>query len=110
MTLDDSFAAPTVTINGGKIDFSSDMPDAMYVCSIKDAMLMTNKEIEGSSLNISNCYILTVYAKKDYTKTLTATAYLDKNMTTAIPLGDMNGDGKVDMQDANIIVNQYLGK
>ena len=54
-----------------------------------------------------------------YTISAYATAYgyndsetVTKNftLTQGDVKGDMNGDGKVDMQDANIIVNQYLGK
>lgn len=65
----------------------------------------------GKTISISSpshtCTV-TAYATADgYLQSGTATKTF---FLPAAVSGDMNCDGKVDMQDANIIVNQYLGK
>ena len=98
-------AKPTITYNNGEIVFSCDTEGVEFISEVtsKDVKMHNEGKIE-----ISNIYQVSVYAKKEgYINSETVTMEI---VGTGGKLGDLTGDGKVDVADhvklSDIIMNQ----
>ena len=95
-------ADPTIAFENGKIVFDCETEGAEFISTIamKDTQANKTKEVE-----LSGTYIITVYAKKEgYENSETVT----QEVKVGGVVGDVNGDGVVDISDyigvANIIL------
>ena len=95
-------AKPVISVVDGKIVFDSTTEGVTYKSSI-------SKSFTGSSANLKDTYTLSVYAVKD--------GYEDSEaVTVEIQLdslgkkGDVDGNGVVEIDDAERIVNYVVGK
>ena len=94
-------ATPTITFKDGKLSFSCETEGVTFCYSVSSSFQGEGNEV--SSLSKKN--IVSVYAKKDgYENSETVTKEIELGGT----LGDVNGDGVVDISDyvgvANIIL------
>lgn len=100
-------AKPVIVFAGGKITLSCSTPDA--VCHYSYTITPTSGDGTGDA-SITPEIVITAYA--------TANGYSQSDsITESFPLsgsddlkGDVNGDGKLSIADANAIVNIVLGK
>lgn len=97
-------ATPEISYVNGKISLSCKTKDVEYVSevTVSDA-----KKYYGSEFTLSQIYKISVYATKDgYENSDTVTAEFTANGK----LGDLNGDGKINVADhvklSDIIMNQ----
>lgn len=101
-------AAPVISYSNGKIICTSETEGA--ICHYTYRYI---GEGEGeNSGNASTVRIeITAYATAEgYNSSETVTATFDLTGGSASDNCDVNGDGVVNMEDANIVVNKYLGK
>lgn len=102
--------APIVKYTNGNIICVSATDNAVchYTCKI---MGESEGEDTGSSAGIPLKIEITAYATAEgYRQSKNTVKTFDYIPSGSGLKGDMNGDGVVNMQDANIIVNKYLGK
>ena len=91
-------ATPIITFANGIIDFACETADVEFVSNI------TNEDVKSyydSSITLSQKYLITVYAtKKDYEASDIATREIViTGNGKAIVVGDVDGDGKVNVAD-----------
>ena len=100
-------ATPVISYSNGKISCITQTPGATCHYSYRTVYGT------GAGDNTGNTKIqleITAYATaEDYADSDTVTATFDLTGGTSDNC-DVNGDGVVNMQDANIVVNKYLGK
>ena len=87
-------ATPTINIVDGKIKFSCATEGVSFVSSI--TLPTSSKSTDGSEINLSHSYKVTVYAQKS--------GYIDSDSAVvefkgSLIRGDLNNDGKVDVTD-----------
>ena len=95
-------APPTIAYKDGKLSFDCETEDVTFCYSVTPPSSLQG---EGSGVTLSNKYTVSVYAKKDgYVNSETVTQEIEIGGL----LGDVNGDGIVDISDyigvANIIL------
>ena len=95
-------ATPTIAFQDGKLSFSCETEGVTYSCRVTPP---ASFETEGNDISLPVKYTVSVYAKKDgYENSETVTKEIELGGT----LGDVNGDGVVDISDyvgvANIIL------
>ena len=95
---------PTISFENGEIVFNCETEGVKYVSNISTS---DTKDYYDGKLTLSYKYKVSVYATKDgYENSDTAT---EEFMATG-KLGDLNGDGKVDVADhvklSDIIMNK----
>ena len=96
-----AISKPTIIISDGMMTFSSDCPTATYHVSIEGHGRTTADEVD-----MPEDGLLSVYATAPgYITSETATRALSNIFPS---IGDLNGDGEVDIQDINILVNMAL--
>lgn len=98
-------AKPTITYNNGVITFSCETEGAEFVSEVK---ANDNKKEYDNKIILSNTYTISVYATKPgYDNSEIVTMEV---VGSVGKLGDLTGDGKVDVADhvklSNIIMNQ----
>ena len=97
-------ATPTICFEAGKIKFTCETEGVEFVSNISTA---DAKDYYDAEVTLTYKYKVTVYATKDgYENSDTATA----EFTATGKVGDLNGDGKVNVADhvklSEIIMNQ----
>lgn len=101
-------ATPTIAFANGVIRCSSETPGAACHYSYRTVYGT------GAGDNTGNTNIqleITAYATAEgYNSSDTVTKTFDLTGASASDNCDVNGDGVVNMEDANIVVNKYLGK
>jgi hypothetical protein len=111
-------AMPIITYDKGRLNFSCATPDAKFVSSITTDDVHANSK--GNNIDLTTKYVITVYATAEgyadsdpvvATITWSDGTMKTENITidgTRDKLGDVNGDGTVDVSDyigvANIIL------
>ena len=95
-------APPTIAYKDGKLSFSCETEGVTFCYSVTPP---SSFQGEGNEVSLSNKYTISVYAKKEgYENSETVTQEIDIGGL----LGDVNGDGIVDISDyigvANIIL------
>ena len=99
-------AAPVISYSNGKISCTCETEGAVCHYTYK-YVGEGNGENNG---NVSGQITITAYATaEDYADSDTVTKTFDLTGGTSDNC-DVNGDGVVNMEDANIVVNKYLGK
>ena len=98
-------AKPTITYNNGVITFSCETEGVEFISEVK---ANDNKKEYNNKIILSNTYTVSVYATKTgYDNSETVTMEV---IGTGGILGDLTGDGKVDVADhvklSNIIMNK----
>ena len=98
-------ATPTITYNNGVITFSCETEGVEFISEVK---ANDNKKEYNNKIILSNTYTVSVYATKaGYDNSETVTMEV---IGTGGILGDLTGDGKVDVADhvklSNIIMNK----
>jgi len=97
-------ATPTIAIKDGKLHFECETEDVKFKYDIH---ANSSTPGEGNDLDITQSYVVKVYATKDgYEDSDVATETINNNNIK----GDTNGDGVVDIADAVRIVNLIVGK
>lgn len=106
---DEKCATPEIVYENGELTFSCDTEGVEYVTKITSA---DKDKFNTDKINLTGTYIVSVYAKKEY--------YLDSDVATMeirLPgidksdiFGDLNGDNKVDANDAVKLVDIIMGK
>ena len=97
-------ATPIVAFYGGKLIFRCATPDVKYVCKVGNIEF----ETDGTDVSLPSSITLSVYATKDgYEPSDTITQDIDPRLLLG-KIGDVNGDGEVDMSDVMFIVNKIL--
>ena len=96
---------PTITYNNGVITFSCETEGVEFISEVK---ANDNKKEYNNKIILSNTYTVSVYATKaGYDNSETVTMEV---IGTGGILGDLTGDGKVDVADhvklSNIIMNK----
>ncbi len=98
-------ATPTIKLENGELSFSCDTEDVQFVATVSSADTKTHY---ASRVGLTATYTVSVYATKTgYNKSETATMDISLNMDKK---GDVNGDGKVTIQDAVKVVNLILNE
>ena len=101
-------ATPTITYNGGKLDLSCETEGVIYVIEYSySGGTMTTKNSRALLTGTTVCSIKVYAMKEGYEDSETVTK--DINLCVG-ELGDINGDGVVDITDAVRIVNTLVGK
>lgn len=100
--------APTVSIEDGKVKFSSTLEGVTYHYSYELAGTDARSG-EGDEVELQNKYKVTVYASKEGYKDSDKTVCEVTLKTEKIP-GDVNGDGKVDIVDVTTVIDMILKK
>lgn len=95
-------ATPTISFKDGKFKFESEDEGVEFKWSFN----IVNNSGKGSEAGTPTKFIVSVYATKDnYEDSETATMEMDMRS----PIGDVNGDGKVDAADIAKLVEIILG-
>lgn len=100
-------ATPVISYSNGKISCISETEGAVCHFSYK----YTGEGEGENNVNTICQIIITAYATAEgYADSQTVTKSFDLTGGSASDNCDVNGDGVVNMEDANIVVNKYLGK
>ena len=98
-------AKPTITYNNGVITFSCETEGAEFISEVK---ANDNRKEYDNKIILSNTYTVSVYATKaGYDNSETVTMEV---IGTGGILGDLTGDGKVDVADHVKLSDIILGK
>ena len=94
--------APTITVEKGKLKFACETEDVTFVSEIT---AVDAKKNNTSEVNLKGIYRVSVYAKKDGFQD---SDVVEEEINLGVVIGDVNGDGVVDISDyvgvANIIL------
>lgn len=103
-TPDKKCAKPTISVEDGKLKFSSETEDVKYHYTITYSNSTSG---EGNDVSFSQKIIITVYAyKSGYENSETATAEIT---ATGGKQGDLNNDGVINAADVVKLVNIIMG-
>lgn len=95
---------PTISYEKGKIKCTCETEDVMYVYTITPSA--SSGESATGEICLSATFNVSVYAKRE--------GYLDSEVATAIislaEVGDMNGDGKLSVDDVTKLVDVIMGR
>ena len=94
-------ATPTISYANGKVLFACDTEGVEFVPTMSCA---PKQSLEGNEMEVGGTYDISVYAKKQgYSNSSVATMTISANK-----MGDLNGDGEINVSDVTSLVNKIL--
>lgn len=102
-------ATPQIAYSNGKLTFSCVTKGVKYHYTIAPSTLSSEAETEDGEITFTPDYTVSVYATADgYKESETVTLTISSCAETSV--GDINGDGSLDVTDITYLVNKVLGR